>query len=428
MFDNMTQREKYMAFAVAAMLPIVLLFFGVTSISKNLKKKETTLTQLKKQKEALKIQQLQGELALVRYQKYLQTSLPSDTQNSVTQYKLWLQELGSELGYIVEVKNRNSPLPLIGDNRQIIGSVYRFEISRCECTLKQLTDLIYRINQAKMLHRISHLTITARTEGKGTNLTPNGILGVKMTVRAVCLNEAAQQRQFENELVEEMPRSLDEYHRLITRRDMFGLPNTAPELSGKSSYEFNVGSNVYIDVDGYDEDEGQELKLEFSKPVVADLANSDDSFDPASVIFEDGTVELGRAPVGVYTFSITATDNGWGEKQAEKRYRVEVVPVASAPAATARLESRDTKISAKLLLDGQPLIVLDIRPIGEKPELGVGDVFELDKKTWKITDIGEDSVTIQVEGNSMTYSIGAFLSDPNETIAVKDDADSETQE
>ena len=47
MFDNMTQREKYMAFAVAAMLPIVLLFFGVTSISKNLKKKETTLTQLK---------------------------------------------------------------------------------------------------------------------------------------------------------------------------------------------------------------------------------------------------------------------------------------------------------------------------------------------------------------------------------------------
>lgn len=414
MFENMTQREKFMAMAVLGLLPVFLLFFGWMTINEKLTTKNNELNNLKKTHRDLQLQQLRGELASVRFEKYRNVSLPSATETSITQYQLWLQELGSEVGisaYSVDVKNRLGPEQIVGHNRQPVASIYRFEINRCECTLRQLTDFLYKFRQTKVLHRIKDISVTPRIEGTASNAEPNGKLAVTMTVQVICMKAAPTEREFEGQLEQELERSLDAYHDIVTRRDIFGLPNNEPRFTGKSSHEFEVGSNVYVDLNATDDDENQELTFQISE-IEADLASNEDTFDASKVLLADGEVEFGRLPEGTYEFLATVTDNGWGNKTAERRITIDVVAPEPEEVITLRPEANDTKIASKVWLDNKPHIGIDVRPRGEKLELAEGDSFELDKKTWTIEKIDGKLVTINVDGQSLQFRLGSMLSDP----------------
>jgi len=66
MFENLSKREKNMALVVACLLPVVVVFFGWTSISSNLKLKNNAIISLTQQLSDLQLEQVKGELATER--------------------------------------------------------------------------------------------------------------------------------------------------------------------------------------------------------------------------------------------------------------------------------------------------------------------------------------------------------------------------
>ncbi|MEM7315403.1 MAG: hypothetical protein AAF497_19860, partial [Planctomycetota bacterium] len=141
-------------------------------------------------------------------------------------------------------------------------------------------------------------------------------------------------------------------------------------------------------------------------------------FDPATVTRRGDQLNFGTLPEGNFSFTMTVTDNGWGNKSADKRIRIVVVAPEPEEVITLRPEAMDSKISGKFWIGDEPKIDIDIRPRGEKLELGVGDSFDLDEKTWTVTKIDGKFVTIDVDGESLVFRLGAMLANPEQQKAV----------
>jgi hypothetical protein len=405
-----------MALDVAGMLPLVMLFFAWTSLSNSLAQKNQRLNSLTSELGQLKIDKELGELATQRYAGYLQQSLPAAVESSVTQYQLWLQELVESIGissFSVDVKNRDVPESAVGaDPLRPVFDLFRFEITRCVCSLRQLTELLFQLNQARILHRIKDLTITANTEGTGARATPTGELVVRMTIEVVCMRDADATRAFETEVCDNPRRTLAEYHSIVTRRDLFGLPNSSPEITAASRHEFEVGDNVRIELGGEDDDSAQELTYELLD-VQYELADEDARFDRSQIVMTDGEVQMGRLPEGNYRFTVRLTDNGWPNKSDEQSFDVQVDPRPVEKVIPARPEARDTQITGRTTRDRViPQIWIRIKPQDRTLMLVEGESFQLDNKTWTIEKILADSVLIDCDGEKLTYRIGSMLSDP----------------
>ena len=429
MFENLSKREKNMAIVVACLLPVVVVFFGWTSISSNLKLKNNAIITLTQELSDLQLEQVKGELATERLASYREESLPTNTQKSVTQYQLWLQELvestGME-GFAIKIKNRNAPQTIIGFENKPVSNIYRIEITKATCTVRQLVDLLFRFQQAKLLQRINEFVARPVVSGSGTSSRPTGKLIIeRINIEVVCLPGSDETRLFETEQREETERSLDEYYNIVASRDVFGLPNEKPSLGVDGSQEFEVGRNVRVDLEGRDENGGQELTYTISD-LKWELKDENETFDASKFVLTDGEVELGRIPEGDYSFLAKVTDNGWPNKSDEKRVRIEVYEEEVAPPEPARMEASDSYISGKTTKDGKiAQIWIRINPQDKLLMLVEGESFDLDDQKWTIDKIEEDTVLIDRAGEQLKFRIGSSLGKPESAAKAADSLDQE---
>ncbi len=408
------------------MLPLVLLFFGWNAINESLTIKNVQLNTLTKELGELKIQKELGDRATQRYAGYRQLSLPSNVESSITQYQLWLQELAEKVGiqdFSVEVKNRGAPDAIAGaDPRNPVFNLYRFELTRGVCNIRQLTELIFRLNQSLILHRIKDISITPSITGTGPRAEPTGELVLRMTLEVACLRDAEPTRAFEEEVTQDSRRPLEDYHHIVSRRDLFGPPNSKPELGASSTHKVVWGRNVMIDLEGDDADKGQQLTYEISD-LEWELDDDEASFDPASITLQDGEVEMGRLPKGSYRFTARITDNGWPSKSDEKNIEVEVFEEEQEEEPPQRPEAKDTRITGKTTRDRViPQVWIRIMPRDTSLMLIEGESFQLDSKTWTIDRIADDAVYIDCDGQKLKYRYGSMLSNPEETETATSNA------
>lgn len=418
MFDNLSKREKTMAMIVGCLLPLVIVFFAYTSITESLRQKNSQIVGLTERVGELQLQKVKGELAAKRLAMYRELSLPANTEKSVTQYQLWLQELVEKTGiegFTVNVKNRNAPETIIGYQNRPASRIYKVEISKGIGTVRQFVELLYQLQQAKLLQRINEFVVRPIIAGSGASAKPTGKIMIdRITIEVVVVSNADEARGFEQEVHAESKRTLDEYLKTIASRDVFGLPNEEPSLGVDTSQEFELGRNVRIDLEGRDENEGQKLTYQISD-LKWDLDDQTAVFDESQVNLEDGEVEFGRLPKGEYSFLARVTDDGWPNKSDEKRVRIEVFEEEVAPPDPVRPEANDSYISGKTTKDGSiSQIWIRINPQDKLLMLTEGESFELDEKKWTISKIEEDSVLIDRDGTELRFRIGRSLDKPEE--------------
>ena len=276
-------------------------------------------------------------------------------------------------------------------------------------------ELLYQLQQAKLLQRINEFVVRPIIAGSGASAKPTGKIMIdRITIEVVVVSNADEARGFEQEVHAESKRTLDEYLKTIASRDVFGLPNEEPSLGVDTSQEFELGRNVRIDLEGRDENEGQKLTYQISD-LKWDLDDQTAVFDESQVNLEDGEVEFGRLPKGEYSFLARVTDDGWPNKSDEKRVRIEVFEEEVAPPDPVRPEANDSYISGKTTKDGSiSQIWIRINPQDKLLMLTEGESFELDEKKWTISKIEEDSVLIDRDGTELRFRIGRSLDKPEE--------------
>ena len=136
-----------------------------------------------------------------------------------------------------------------------------------------------------------------------------------------------------------------------------------------------------------------------------------------------GKLKIPGQPKGEYKFSFKATDDGLPQRSSEKmltiKFKDKTVRVVKEKRKPKVVEfAKETRITGNLRdRDGNWQVLVKSHMDGKSWRLGVGDSFEMDKKTWKVQEVGKTSATFNVAGEMLTFSRGTPFDKPNERAA-----------
>ncbi|MGI9516915.1 MAG: hypothetical protein ACR2NP_07725, partial [Pirellulaceae bacterium] len=339
MFKNLSQRERLMAIAVAALLPIALVMFLVFSVGGQLAEKTRLIEDLQNEKESLERKKQIGQWAQMRQTMYRSASLPSESlDESILQYQLWLTNLARDDIKLqsVDVRNTNRGVQTVG--RDIVLNNVEFKLLGVGSP-RQMTDLLYRLNHTRVLHRVLSFTVVPQMTGAASRRTPTGLLELSMTIEVACLPNAPDSNGFSPEERDDMLRSMDEYHRIVSRRNLFGPPNTEPAVQkvAGAKVDYGPGQPISVALEISNPDRDQRFNWELVDPENPE----------AKLNFEEGATEATfTSPpleIGSHRFVIRATDDGWPPKSGDLRLSITVSdPPPDDPAPDPPKHARDT--------------------------------------------------------------------------------------
>ncbi len=419
MLDNLTEREKKLALAVACLLPLVLIFAVVYWMGSQLSDKHSKITALRSEQTALMKKQLDAMQASQRRAVYRSESLPSNTNIAVSLYESWLSVLGSEkLGhggsFSIKSLNRGADKYVSGRAggrpEDLVYSDYSYSITG-KGNIDQLTEFLYEFHRAKILHRIKAVNIKPEVQGPGARQSRSEILDIRLTVDAICMPDAPAERNFADEIKTDFPRSFDDYKNVVAHRNLFGLPNNAPEWRTTGQQDKETGKAFAIDLSADDKDEDDNLTLE--------LVNS--SVPEARLVQTDAKGRKARLEIpgldrGRYEFETLATDDGCPAKMDTMKLVVVVddPPERKPPPEKPKPKhARETYVSAAITnSQGKLEVWINCLTLGKFYELTEGESFELDDQEWTIIKIIPPEVIIEVNGEKMVFVKNRPLSEP----------------
>lgn len=412
MFDKLSQRERLMAITVAILFPVAIaMYLGVT-VSGSLSDRASQLNALTLEQQELTLKKAAARRVINRGEFYRQESLPSDINHSVLDYFAWLNRLTANCFGNDGKSKPNVTKGIMTSENQGVGDLIftrqEFTVSTTT-SLRQVTNFLYQFYEARILHRIKTLTIKPELEGAGDRQTMTGRLVVTIGVEVAALANADPERDFANEKRQAMLRSVDEYHDVVTRRNLFGLPNEAPDFTTSGSVDLETGSAVSVPLKASDDGAPEMLKYE--------LVES--SAPEAKLVIDasKATLSAPALPKGRHQFLVRVTDNGWPRKSDELELSVNVddpEPIAKAEEPPPPKYARYAFVSGFTTnLTGAPVVWIKVpQPDNETHRLIVGESFELDGQQWKVTEIAGERVTFDVDGNVMSFKLRSTLVEP----------------
>ena len=420
MFENLTPREKKLAFGVVALLPIALVFVVFLWISGNLTEKQQTIDTLDEQYTVLLQKQLAAMEASARRAVYREESLSPDINTAKTDYGEWLFNLATH------VFGRNPKLNSLGagekyhyfnkveEERELVFTNFSYSIVQ-EGTIGQLTEFLFDFHRAKILHRIRALTIRPRITGQGSKQFRGDQLRIDMTIDVACMSDANLVRDFADDIRTDFPRTLEEYKAMVAHRNLFGPPNNPPEfqvVTNKTAIT-NKGTSFNLVADDPDKDDQLTIEL-ISSPVSG-----------AKLVQGDGRMakfEFPGQPRGTYKFKALVSDNGCPAKTDEVEYRVVVSdPKPSKPTAKVEKPKHAPLTYVKAFTTNvrqEKEVWIHFRAEGVYRQLIKGDSFDLDGKKWTIISVADPNVIIEVDGDRLLFRQGTKLSDPVKKLSM----------
>ncbi|MFN9753172.1 MAG: hypothetical protein ACK57U_17505, partial [Planctomycetota bacterium] len=165
MFQNMSKRERILALIVAATLPLMLIFWGVTTFSKSYFANQTKIRGLQDQIEAETMRQIKAEEAQQRRRFYRERSLPTDLNTARIQYDAWLANVIEKRAGMVATSidaggTNNNKVRYTKANKPVdVFNEVGIKV-RCTGTIGQLMTLLTEFYKLDMMHRVSGLTIS----------------------------------------------------------------------------------------------------------------------------------------------------------------------------------------------------------------------------------------------------------------------------
>ena len=228
MFNNLSKRERIMAFVVGALLPVFLGFWLVSWIGGGLQKKTDEINRLSSEATRLKAQSRNARFAVARLGTYRKESLPKDGKRSALAFRNWLEDLGKE--YDLEnarVSPANLPVKM-GTGENLAMEIYKYTFNGTG-TPRQVTSFLYRLNETKLLIRTA-LKIQPETEGRADRAKMTGRWSITLTIDVACLPDEEREGLFDEETRPFSRRPLEEYHEVVSRRNLHGPENEKTKI------------------------------------------------------------------------------------------------------------------------------------------------------------------------------------------------------
>jgi hypothetical protein len=418
MLENLSKREKTLALFVGALVPIFLLFWGLTKFSSSyfaLRAAKQGLM-IKVQDEQDKIDNL--EQAQKRRFYYANISAPANASQANIDYQNWLIKLveGSKLKYnnVTPNKTTNTLSAGMGGTAVPVAEEFTYRIN-ASGTLDQIVDFMDKFNRMNVLHRIKSLDlkkIVDKTDKEGEK----GIR-LDLEVQLLRLVDAPMNRDFltaANELkIDNTAKT-----RAILSRNFFGPANNSPVVK-TSSEDFEVAldeetTEVEFDISADDEDDADLLNFEL---LSSDLEGA--QLQQKSPKDRRAKLTAPKVKVGEYSVRVKVSDSGIPQKTIEKTIEVVVEkekaePVKEKPKPF--LFAATTYITGKR---GEDLLINNKAKKDGFMVVKIGGTFELDGETWKVISIDGRIVVIQRGSEIQTFRIGSTLDSPIEKGAAK---------
>ncbi len=396
MFENLTQRERILALAVLALVPITFLFIGVMSFvnayNANVEEQMQIAGQIKTERQKM----LDGANAAKRQNYYTSVSLPPSLNAASNEYQQWLKQLLEEVQLdVTTVKPSSEGVITVKPGQPPIARTKTINV-QATGDLQQLNEFLARFYEVDLLHRIDTLRINPLTEGTGSKQTRNGQLKLFFGIEIMSLAEGQSRDDFTEKLTE---RNRDDYAHIL-KRNIFGPANNAPIVRVRPG-SYTVGRDASFDVSADDADKSDLLSFELIESSVDEAALEQKRPDDRRARFT-----LPSQEPGTYEFKVKVTDSGLPAKESIETFAVTFKPEPEPPAPPAdppkpppfkySTETRITGIAQDRAGDWRAWIF--VRPLNQRYKLKVGETFELDDMTWKVTQILEDEVFLEADG------------------------------
>ncbi len=426
MFQNMSKRERILALIVAATLPLMLIFWGVTTFSKSYFANQTKIRGLQDQIEAETMRQIKAEEAQQRRRFYRERSLPTDLNTARIQYDAWLANViekraGMVASSIDDGGTNNNKVRYTKANKPVdVFNEVGIKV-RCTGTIGQLMTLLTEFYKLDMMHRVSGLTISpiARSGSGAGSEVLTGQLKIEFDISAISLADADEESNF----VEKLDRnslSFQQYTDPILARNMFGPANNIPTVSS-SSRSFETGEPIDLTLTADDADENDVLKIELLESKVPGAELSQRDGDRRAKISLPAITDEGR-----YEVKVRVTDSGFPAKSTEKTItfnvdKPEPKVAREEPKPKPKFQHAKAAVIRGVVKDktGADVAWIEVETLGESFRVKTGESFKLDDKKWTIKSIESRKVAIEVDGLLQTYRLGARLDSPESSSKVE---------
>lgn len=413
MFKNMSERERKLGIIVLGLVPILILFYVVTSYTSSYAQNRKRILGIGNQIEKEQDLQLSALNAIRRREYYDRYSLPNELNRTKIQYEGYLKQLTKDTNLsITSYTSRNSGANEVyyrgSRGRVKVFDQLTFDLNG-QGTLAQITDFLHRFYSLNMVQRISKLNIDPIMVGGGGNeFERAGPHRISMTIDVLSMVSAEPSREFDNDY-KEVKKSLDEYNLSILNRNMFGPANNAPQLtSGTKKSVTESSASISYQISASDKDKNDKVTFELLSTEIKDAKLEQKNPDSPRATFSCPALDP-----GIYKFRVRVTDNGYPNKSTEeecvltinkKREIVEKKPEPKVDPPPVRFAGV-TQITGIWGLEGEENVTIWIRPTDEITDYQVGSTFELDDLEWTIRSIDLREVQIECDGEILTYNL-----------------------
>ncbi len=422
MLDKLSPRERVLALSVFAILPVFLLYSGYSWISSSLEAKSSEISRLQNINQREQTKQVVGWLAAQRRADYRSASLPSDIDVGYNKYTEWLFGLAAACNLRDPTLTRGQGAPRRKDGKIVFQT--RTAVFDVQGTLEEAVQFLYRFEQKKMLHRINRLTLNPIA---GSPPGKNQRIRIALNIELIGLPDSDLSREIAEGDWNRLTRPLDEYQQTIVKRNIFGPPNNAPEITSLTPPRVVKDTPISFAIQASDKDHGDELTFELISTSGSAKIEQRNPGSATAQFISPGFAEPGR-----YAFEVRITDNGFPPKSATRPFTITVTE-PEPPALEPEVKPLPPKASITMITSlsqnarGEKEVWIYFQADDNQVVYKVGDSFELDDLTWVIRSHDFKRCTIECNGKLLTFDQGARLSNPSAEVDLSDSTTASTE-
>jgi len=320
----MTQRERTLAIAVAALLVLFGLNFGIKSLLATLNQKEDRVDRAFAELDSIGNTIRLGTKATDTIQLLTAKSLPRDPEAAESQYTSWLYELAEDSG-MRDIKAIPQGRPVkVAPRGQPLGTpeayiVHEFVLSGL-CELDRVIELLGNYYDRDYLHQISSLKLLPTRD-------PN-IIFVDLTSKAISLARANPKQEASPNSSGRLAMSIDDYKQAILNRNPLSPPNRPPVFVTRPSHDVTIGQAWQVELEANDPD-GNRVSFEM-------LSDPEDL--PEGLTMRGSQLRWQPREKGEQRVAVRAVDDGWPRKTTDLTLVLRAVEPAAPPAKTPGLD------------------------------------------------------------------------------------------
>lgn len=389
----MNKREKLLAVGVGA---VVLLFVGqsiVSSFQDALTKKREKLESLVKKKQDQDLLVTSGIIANQKINIVAPRSLPKNVEKARADYMEWLIALGDE-AQLDEPTPRFLDASSFKPEKDAFQS-FKFQI-KGSGTIENATQLLYGFYSKDYLHRITRFDVSPLSSREPDRLS----ITLDCEVLALAIAKDKQEPPAGNS--NRLAKSLDEYKKPISERNLFSPMNYPPNVSAKKTVDAKVGLKIDYTIEATDAGPNQYLLFDTVGDVPEGLKMDRDL----------GKISWSPTKPGEYKVVVKVTDTGIPAKSALQTLTLSVkeMPPPAPPANRFDVASQATVTALIVGRSGPEAWVLS-KTDDKKYYLRKGDQLKLGGVQGQVIDVGANFVELETDGRRWLVGLDESLAD-----------------